>query len=209
MDSSEDVRPRKEPRQQRARFLVEAMLDAAARILEQDGLEAFNTNRVAEVAGVSVGSLYQYFPNKQAIIAAVIARSQDDLAGRIEAAQAAAMEGTLAQGVGALVRVVMAYHSERPRLAAALEYQEQTLPVNDTLQAASARIHRSVVAVLAAHDNAIKVADHDNAAQDLMTITKAMIDRTVLAGMAVTADLQARVIRAALGYLTWVDCDDL
>jgi AcrR family transcriptional regulator len=60
---------RSPPRQERSRRLVEAILEAAIRVLERDGASAFTTIRVAERAGVSVGSLYQYFPDKQAILA--------------------------------------------------------------------------------------------------------------------------------------------
>ena len=58
---------RNEPKQERSRRLVEAILEAAIRVLARDGAAAFTTIRVAERAGVSVGSLYQYFPDKQAI----------------------------------------------------------------------------------------------------------------------------------------------
>ena len=68
------IEPRKRPRQARSRALVEAILDAAAHILAQHGREALTTNAVAVKAGVSVGSLYQYFPNRDAIIAAVAGR---------------------------------------------------------------------------------------------------------------------------------------
>lgn len=54
--------PRKTPRQQRSQATVDAMVDAAARILATDGFAMMSTNRVAGVAGVSIGSLYQYFP---------------------------------------------------------------------------------------------------------------------------------------------------
>ncbi|MET0284939.1 MAG: TetR/AcrR family transcriptional regulator [Polyangiales bacterium] len=59
---------RKQPRQQRSTKLVDAILEAAVRVLSREGAAKFNTVRVAERAGVSVGSLYQYFPNKQAIL---------------------------------------------------------------------------------------------------------------------------------------------
>jgi AcrR family transcriptional regulator len=63
--------PRKKPAQQRSKETVRALVEAAARILEQEGYERANVNRIAEVAGVSVGSLYQYFPTKEALVAAV------------------------------------------------------------------------------------------------------------------------------------------
>ncbi len=64
----------KVPRQQRSIAMVHSIIDAAKRVLEREGLEAFTTNRVAEVAGVSVGSLYQYFPNKDALLLGVVER---------------------------------------------------------------------------------------------------------------------------------------
>ncbi len=63
---------RKLPKQERSKLTVDALLEATTRILIQDGTEGLTTNRVAEVAGVSIGSLYQYFPNKMTLIAALI-----------------------------------------------------------------------------------------------------------------------------------------
>ena len=62
------VSPRKKPRQTRSSSLVAAILEAAVRVLEQEGARRFTTARVAEKAGISVGSLYQYYPNKAAIL---------------------------------------------------------------------------------------------------------------------------------------------
>jgi AcrR family transcriptional regulator len=66
---------RRTPRQPRAVVTRDAMLTAAERVLARDGAAGLNTNRVAEVAGVSIGSVYQYFPNKQALVAALIERN--------------------------------------------------------------------------------------------------------------------------------------
>jgi AcrR family transcriptional regulator len=68
---------RKAPGQARSKETVNVILEASARILESDGLRGFNTNSVAAKAGVSVGSLYQYFPNKDAILLALIERFED------------------------------------------------------------------------------------------------------------------------------------
>jgi AcrR family transcriptional regulator len=62
------IAPRRQPQQARSTQLVADILKAAVRVLEREGAQRFTTIRVAEAAGVSVGSLYQYFPNKQAIL---------------------------------------------------------------------------------------------------------------------------------------------
>jgi len=62
------ISERKQPRQERSTLLVAAILEAAVRVLARDGARRFTTARVADVAGISVGSLYQYFPNKEAIL---------------------------------------------------------------------------------------------------------------------------------------------
>jgi AcrR family transcriptional regulator len=65
---SANISSRKEPQQARSTELVEAILDAAVQVLAKEGAQRFTAARVAEKAGVSVGSLYQYFPNKAAIL---------------------------------------------------------------------------------------------------------------------------------------------
>ena len=64
--------------QERSRQTVDALLEAAARILKKEGPTAFTTNRIADVAGVGIGSLYQYFPNKLAILRDLQGREQSD-----------------------------------------------------------------------------------------------------------------------------------
>jgi AcrR family transcriptional regulator len=66
--ANQQVLPRKRPTQRRATVTTDAILIAVEQVLERDGLDGLTTNRVAAVAGVSIGSLYQYFPNKQALV---------------------------------------------------------------------------------------------------------------------------------------------
>jgi AcrR family transcriptional regulator len=67
----DDIEPRRDASTEEGARIVLAILDACARLLERDGYDAFNTNTIARVAGVSVGSLYQYFPGKKAIVTAL------------------------------------------------------------------------------------------------------------------------------------------
>ena len=73
------TKPRKAASQERSRATVDALVEATARILVKEGFDKASTNRIAEVAGVSVGSLYQYFPGKEALVAAVAERHQQQI----------------------------------------------------------------------------------------------------------------------------------
>ena len=78
--SARHAEPRRTPSQARSRALVDDLLEAAARVFDARGYDATTTNEVAEVAGVSVGSLYQYFPNKDALLAALASRHLEEAA---------------------------------------------------------------------------------------------------------------------------------
>lgn len=67
--------PRKLPKQGRSKVLVDAIVEACEKILAHEDTDALTTNRIAELAGVNIGSLYQYFPNKEAILATLFART--------------------------------------------------------------------------------------------------------------------------------------
>lgn len=105
------ARPRKTPIQERSRATVEVIVEAAARILFREGADALSTNRIAEVAGVSVGSLYQYFPNREAIVTALIERLSDVIGTAFGALPAIGGEvplaGLIAERVAILVRIAM------------------------------------------------------------------------------------------------------
>jgi AcrR family transcriptional regulator len=103
---------RKLPRQARARATTDAILDAAAHILGERGWVGLTTNIVAEVAGVSIGSLYQYFPNKLALIEAVRERHFNEVVAVLQAA--ADERSTRAHRVAALVDGMIAVHSRYP-----------------------------------------------------------------------------------------------
>ena len=79
---------RREPKRSGSRETVELIFEATARILAAHGRAGLNTNRIAEVAGVSFGSLFGYFPNKQAILLAMARRELDHLRDRVKAALA-------------------------------------------------------------------------------------------------------------------------
>jgi AcrR family transcriptional regulator len=171
-------------------------LEAAARILEHDGLDALTTNAVAEKAGVSVGSLYQYFPNKTALLAELIRRERTALAERI-AAIAAAPPAALEGLVAALIECAVSHQLSRPALARALDFIEPTLPLDRETAALNTNLAQMIAALLAGHGLSAPM----KAAGDLVALAKGMIDAAGLAGETDRVDLAARVTRATLGYL--------
>ena len=84
--SSAALEPRKSPVQARSAASVEAILEASIQVLLQVGKEQLTTTRVAARAGVSVGTLYQYFPNKSALLQAVLRRHLNEVSSAVEAA---------------------------------------------------------------------------------------------------------------------------
>lgn len=111
---------RRMPSQDRAQQTLEAILEATAQILVQDGYARASTNRIAKRAGVSVGSLYQYFSNKDAIVDALGERvAERQLAALSSALEAHAGE-PLESGIRGLVRAVLASQRVDAELSRAL-----------------------------------------------------------------------------------------
>lgn len=111
---------RKHPRQARSKATVDAILEATARVLVDDGYDKLTTNRVAKVAGVSVGSLYQYFPNKQSLVLAVAeehARSMVELLG---ATLSQLADVSIPVAIRTYVTAMLEVHSQEPELHHAL-----------------------------------------------------------------------------------------
>ncbi|MBB4006853.1 TetR/AcrR family transcriptional regulator [Allorhizobium taibaishanense] len=100
---------RKQPVQARSKVTVDAIVEAAARILSREGWTGFTTNKVAEAAGVSVGSYYQYFPDKHSLVSAIRERHLDDCRAVLK--RAAESDGPLSRLIGELVDDIIAIHS--------------------------------------------------------------------------------------------------
>src|SRR5207244_12541414 len=107
---------RRIPRQQRANETIAAILEAAAQILEAGGLAAFTTNAVAERAGVSIGTLYQYFSDKNAVLLALAQQEMKRALGDVAQALQGDGDGTVEGRVRAMVRAMV--HAFRGRARA-------------------------------------------------------------------------------------------
>src|SRR5690349_9372369 len=95
--------PRKTPIQARSAATVEAISEATIQVLLSRGAERLTTTRVAERAGVSVGTLYQYYPNKQSLLFAVLEHHLNNVAERVESACESACHKPLAEMIKEMV----------------------------------------------------------------------------------------------------------
>lgn len=189
--------PRKAPKQARSLATVQAIVEAAARILEERGHEGFSTNAVAEKAGVSIGSLYQYFPRKDALIGALIARETTCL---VEDAEIAAGKPTGDEALSALIRPCVEQQLRRPALARLLDFEEARLPLDADTERVKMRFFELTRATLLRSDLPPQ-PDVDVATRDVVAIIKGMVDAAGEHGDEDRNALALRVKRAVLGYL--------
>ncbi|MBX2800614.1 MAG: TetR/AcrR family transcriptional regulator [Myxococcales bacterium] len=132
---------RHHPRQERSRFTVQAILGAVSRVLKADGAEAVTTSRIAKAAGVSVGTLYQYFANKQDIFDALHERNLVTMSERVNGLLASREHGSLEGLLRALLRVVVEVRSEDPELQRLLA---TTVPWSSESAAKASHLRRAI-----------------------------------------------------------------
>lgn len=195
--------PRKAPKQDRSAFMVEAILEAATRVLARQSLEGFNTNRVADVAGVSIGSLYQYFPNKAALMTALIVREHEKLCADIERCVQRSAGKSLQSTVEALARIGVQHQYEDALFAAAIDHEEKRLPLEIVLAPFQARMITAIEMVASRHRQAMSQSLPESAARDCLTIAKAIVESEVASKPSERKALVARVTHALMGYLTF------
>lgn len=118
--ANDNLSPRKKPRQARSQITVNAIFEATIQVLLADGLQRLTTIRVAERAGISVGTLYQYYPNKQALLFAVLERHVNEVAEQVRRAAESVHGRPLADIVSTVVAAFVQAKTERIDEARAL-----------------------------------------------------------------------------------------
>ena len=151
MPKGADVRPRKLPTQARAQETVEAILSAARRVLVKDGYEKTTTNRVADVAGVSIGSLYQYFPSKAALVSELIQRHMAKMLEVLASTAASGDASTIEEASRTVIRAVFAAHRVNPKLHRVLIEQMPRLDTVENLDDFEAQTQALVENFLMSH----------------------------------------------------------
>lgn len=194
------LRPRKTPRQARAVDTQARILAAARRVFARHGYAAGTTNRIADEAGLSVGSLYQYFPNKDSILAALVRAHIAQGSEELRAATSdpgAGLESLVSRAVTALVDL----HARDRRLHRVL-FEESPRPAS--LRAELRRLEDSAVAVVAARVAAALPGhpDPELVARIVVTAIESLVHRLVASDLALdTERFTDETTRLIAGYL--------
>lgn len=172
------LEPRKTPVQARSTVTVEAISEATIQVLLRHGAERLTTTRIAQRAGVSVGTLYQYYPNKQSLLFAVIENHLSNVMARVEAACESACHKPLAEMIREMVEAFVDAKTERADISVALYQVSMDVGGPALLKRMSQRSRKVVEAML--HTAQDIKAPPDKFAIDLMLAAMAGAMRSLL-----------------------------
>ena len=172
--------PRKSASQERSRATVQALLDATARVLTKEGYDRASTNRIAATAGVSVGSLYQYFPNKEALVAALVARHNREMLDLLREALKEVASLDLATAIAKLVRAAVDAHRVDPALHRVFDEQVPRMGQLAKIEALEGETFRLVRSYLEERRDEIAVRDLDFTTSILVTTVEALTHQFVI-----------------------------
>jgi len=191
--------------QKRSQATVEALLDATARLLVREGYARASTNRIAEVAGVSIGSLYQYYSNKESLVAALAARHSREMLELLREAMSAVASADLGTAVRELVRAMIDAHRIDPELHRILDEQVPRMGLLDEISAVDRETLALVRQYLETRRGEIRPMDLDVAASICVTSVEALTHELVVRrpkpSSTADVDFVDEVTRLIVGYL--------
>lgn len=194
--------PRKAPRQERAKATVEAILEATARVFLREGYDRTSTNKIARAAGVSVGSLYQYFPSKEALAAALIDRHMAEMEGLLAVSPELAQR-PLAEIARHVVRGMLAAHQVHPRLHHILMDQVPRVGRLEKSRDLDARACQLVRGLLELKRGELRSVDLDLATFVITSTVEAITHKATMEHPEYIADprLEEEIVQLVLRYL--------
>ncbi|VTU22808.1 HTH-type transcriptional repressor KstR [Variovorax sp. PBS-H4] len=179
-----------------------SIFEATVQVLLKEGMHRLTTTRVAERAGVSVGTLYQYYPNKQALLLAVLGRHLDGVAGAVEAAARQAQQQPLARMVEAVVEAFVGAKVQHIDEARALYAVAEEPAGAELVRRASARASAAIQTMLACAPDAafedLGVTSYIFASA-MIGPTRGVVERQ--APPKLVRALQRHLVSLCLGYL--------
>ena len=172
--------PRKRPRQDRSRATVDSILEATARVLVKRGFDGLTTNLVAEAAGVSIGSLYQYFPNKAALVGALIEKHVEDMSQLALSELTRVAQLPAREAIRSVVEAMIRAHAVQPELHRVLTEEVPRVGRMAKLREIERITHRMVAGLLATRKPELAIEDPDMAAFVLVSAIEAITYRAAL-----------------------------
>jgi AcrR family transcriptional regulator len=203
MASKVRLNPRRKPKQDRAKATEQAILAAAAQILVKDGYDRASTNRIARRAGVSIGSLYQYYPSKEALVSALLAQHVEEMLGLLLETAARTADAPLEVAVPAYVKAMLKVHAVDPKLHQVFFEQFPRLGgiprARDFLDRATAVVR----AYLETHRHRLRAVDLDVATFVLVNAVEGVTHAAVLTRESTLGDdvLAEEIAALVLRYL--------
>ena len=173
-------KPRKVASQPRSRATVDALVEATARILVKEGFDQASTNHIAEVAGVSIGSLYQYFPSKEALVFAVVERHQQEIMQTVRSELAGVLDQPVEKAVCKLVAVAVKAHRVDPKLHRVLAEQIPRVGKLEKLETVSRENYTLFRTYLERHRDELRIDDLELASFVCVTSIEALTHNAVL-----------------------------
>ncbi|ARU05188.1 TetR family transcriptional regulator [Comamonas serinivorans] len=195
--------PRRVPRQSRSRALVDAILEATARVLTERGYAGTNTNLVAERAGVSVGSVYQYFPNKDSLITALHERHALDMQTAMDTVLAGAAPLGLRGKLAAIVHAWLAAHQVAPELHRVLEQEFPFFDAPPDQSPADQSIRHRIRQLLEDHRDEVAPPDRELATWMVLQTMESLIHAAVIPPGAPcpARQVEQAIVNMLTGYL--------
>ncbi len=195
--------PRKQATQARAVSTVDAILKATARILVKEGYDHASTNKIAAAAGVSIGSLYQYFPSKEALVATLAERHIQEMVGLLREQVPRLLALPLEKAIEQVVRLLVEAHSVDPKLHKVLVEQVPRIGKLDNVEGVEREMIELTRTYLESKRTEIDVEDLELSAYIVVGMVESLTHAAVLTRPDLLGEAFVReVTRAVVRYLS-------
>ncbi|MBD9524232.1 TetR family transcriptional regulator [Ensifer sp. ENS02] len=180
MDKKALLEPRKAASQQRSRATIEALVEATARVLIREGFDQANTNRIAQEAGVSIGSLYQYFPSKESLVVAVIERHKGEMVDVLRRTLDKVASMPIDRAVRELIKTMIEAHRVNPGLHRVLVEETPRTGRLGAIDSFDNEFYELIRAYLEQHKTSLRPMDLELATYICVRVTEALTHGAVV-----------------------------
>jgi AcrR family transcriptional regulator len=195
--------PRKKPVQGRSKATVEAILEATIRVLLDADFESLTTTKVAEVAGVGVGTLYQYFPGKESLLLALLEQDMRLFESALVDAVSKVSDASLPVQIEAAIDTILRHKGQRAELGAALHAEMPRVDGARIVRATMKRIIGVLAKMIAPHMRGVAGVDPERMAVTITTSVQGAVEGALALSPRILRrpEFREELVRLVLGYL--------